>query len=132
MSVRERGLTLIEVVVATAVFGMVVFVVTAFYFTASSQGLLGRGVTTGTLLAQQRMELLKARRFASLAAGTTSETLDELGNTDPAGRYTRTTTITRPVLGTSRLAQVAVAVTWTEGTVPRTITLTTLMGELGP
>lgn len=132
MSVNARGLTLIEVVVATAVFGMVVFVVTAFYFTASSQGLLGRGVTTGALLAQQRQESLKARRFASLSAGTTNETLDELGNADPAGRYTRTTTITRPVLGTSRLAQIAVAVSWLEGTVPRTVTLTALLGELGP
>jgi len=125
----DSGLTLIEVVVATAVFGLVVFVLTGFYFTASSHGLLGRSVTTGTLLAQQRLEWLKGRSFAGLVAGTTTETVDELGTPDPAGRYTRTTTITRPVLGSSRLSQVAVTVTWLEGTVTRTVTLTTLMGD---
>jgi len=124
-----RGLTLIEVVVATAVFGLVVFVLTGFYFTASSQGLLGRSVTTGTLLAQQRLEWIKGRSFTSLVAGTTTETIDELGAADPAGRYTRTTTVTRPVLGSAPLAQIAVTVTWLEGTVTRTVTLTTLVGD---
>jgi len=130
MSVRDtRGLTLVEVVVATAVFGLVVFVLTGFYFTASSQGLLGRGVTTGTLLAEQRVEWLKGRSFASLVAGTTTETVNELGTSDPAGLYTRTTTVTRPVLGSARLAQIAVTVSWLEGTVTRTVTLTTLLGD---
>ena len=123
-----KGLTLIEVVVATAVFGMVAFVLTAFYFTASSQGLVGRGVTTGTLLAQQRLEWLRGRSYASLTSGTTTETLTELGAADPAGRYTRTTVVTKPAPAGAGLAQVDVTVTWLEGAAARTVTLTTLVG----
>jgi len=122
-------MTLVEVVVATAVFGMVVFVLTAFYFTAASQGTRGRDVTAGTLLAQQQLETLRSRSFATLAPGTVTETVDELGAAGPAGRYTRTTVVTTPVLGTSRLAQITVTVTWLEGTVTRAVTLTTLVGD---
>ncbi len=124
-----KGLTLIEVVVATAVFGLVVFVLTAFYFTASSQGLVGRGVTTGTLLAQQRLEWLRSRTYTSLVNGTTTETLDELGTADPAGRYTRTTVVTKPAPAGAGLTQIDVTVTWLEGTATRTVTLTTLVGN---
>lgn len=124
------GLTLIEVVVAAAVFGIVVFIVTAFYFTASSQGVVGRGVTAGTLLAQQKLETLRVRSYASLSAGTTTETLDELGGADPAGRYTRTTVVTKPAPAGARLAQVDVTVSWTEGAGTRSVTLSTLLGDL--
>lgn len=130
MSVRDaRGLTLIEVVVATAVFALVVFVVTAFYFTASSQGAAGRGVTTGVLLAQQRMETLRSRSYGALVSGTTTETVDELGAASPAGRYTRTTVVTKPAPAGAGLAQVDVTVAWLEGTVTRSVTLTTLLGD---
>lgn len=124
-----KGFTLIEVVVATAVFGLVVFVLTAFYFTASSQGLVGRGVTTGTLLAQQRLEWVRGRSYASLTSGTTTETINELGAADPAGRYTRTTVVTKPAPAGAGLAQIDVTVTWLEGSSTRTVTLTTLAGN---
>lgn len=130
MPVRDsRGLTLIEVVVATTVFALVVFVVTAFYFTASSQGLAGRGVTTGVLLAQQRMEMLRARSYAALAGGTTVETVDELGASSPAGRYTRTTVVTKPAPAGASLAQIDVTVAWAEGAATRSVTLSTLLGD---
>jgi Tfp pilus assembly protein PilV len=131
MSVRgAAGLSLIEVVVATAVFGIVVFVVTAFYFTAASQGAVGRGVTTGTLLAQQKLETLRTRSYAALSSGTTTETIDELGAVDPAGRYTRMTVVTKPAPAGARLAQVDVTVSWTEGAATRSVTLSTLLGDL--
>ena len=124
-----KGLTLIKVVVATAVFGLVVFVLTAFYFTASSQGLVGRGVTTGTLLAQQRLEWLRSRTYTSLVNGTTTETLDELGTADPAGRYTRTTVVTKPAPAGAGLTQLDVTVTWLEGAATRTVRMTTMVGN---
>jgi prepilin-type N-terminal cleavage/methylation domain-containing protein len=131
MSLREaRGLTLIEVIVATAVFALVVFIVTGFYVTASSQGVIGRGLTTGTLLAQQRIESLRGRGYTALTAGTTVETVDELGAADPAGRYTRTTVVTKPAAAGAGLAELDVTVSWLEGGTPRVVRLTTLVGDL--
>ncbi len=127
MPVRsQRGLTLIEVVTAVAVFGIVVAVLTGFFLIASARGLLGRDVTAAALLAQQRLEVLKSKEYASLPGLAATEVIDNLGNPAPGGPYTRVTTITTPALGTPRLTQIDVTVTWLDQSVPRTMTLSTL------
>lgn len=125
----SRGLTLIEVVVATAVFGLVVIVLGGFFAISSSRSLLGQDVTAGALLAQQRIEFLKAKQASSLSGFAATETLDELGNASPSGQFTRTTTVTTPVLGTTLLTQVDVTVTWLERGLTRTVTLSSLIGD---
>lgn len=128
MPVRsQRGLTLIEVVTAVAVFGIVVAVLTGFFLIASARGLLGRDVTTAALLAQQRLEVLKSKEYASLPGFGATEIIDSLGNAAPGGPYTRVTTITTPALGTPRLTQIDVTVTWLDQSVSRTMTLSTLV-----
>ncbi len=127
MSVRrQRGMTLIEVVTAVAIFGVVVAVLTGFFLIASARGLLGRDVTTAALLAQQRLELLKSKEYASLPGFAATEVLDSLGNATPGGPYTRVTTLTTPALGTPALTQIDVTVTWLDQTVTRTLTMSTL------
>jgi prepilin-type N-terminal cleavage/methylation domain-containing protein len=125
----ERGMTILEVVIATAIFGLVVTVLTGFFLVASSRGLLGRNVTAAALLAQQRIELLKSKAYSSLPGFAASEQLDNLGNATPSGLYTRVTTITSPVLGTPRLTEIDVAVTWMDQAISRTLTLSTLVAS---
>lgn len=130
MSVRNAwGLTLIEVVVATAVFGLVVFALTGFYLTASSRGTLGRTETTGALLAQQRLEFLKSKAYASLPGFGSTETVDELGNPSAGAPYTRVTAITTPYLGSSRLTRIDVTVNWLDVEIARTITLSSVVAD---
>lgn len=130
MSIRDdRAFTLIEVIVATAVFAMVVFVITGVFFTASSRGLLGQNVTAGALLAQQRLEFLKSKGYASLSGFAATETLDELGNASPTGQFTRITAVTTPFLLTSKLTRLDVTMNWTDQGVARTVMLSTLMGD---
>ncbi len=130
MPVRsQQGMTILEVVIATAIFGLVVTVLTGFFLVASSRGLLGRNVTAAALLAQQRIELLKSKGYASLPGFAATEQLDSLGNTTPSGLYTRVTTITSPVLGTPRLTEIDVAVTWMDQAISRTLTLSTLVAS---
>jgi len=102
---------------------------TGFFLVASSRGLLGRNVTAAALLAQQRIELLKSKGYASLPGFAATEQLDSLGNATPSGLYTRVTTITSPVLGTIRLTEIDVAVTWMDQAISRTLTLSTLVAS---
>ncbi len=130
MPVRsQRGMTLVEVVAAVAVFGIVVAVLTGFFLIASARGLLGRDVTAAALLAQQRIEVLYGKEYASLPGFAATELIDSLGNATPNGPYTRVTAVTTPVLGTARLTQIAVTVSWLDQTIPRTLTLTTLAAD---
>ncbi len=130
MSVRsQRGMTILEVVIATAIFGLVVTVLTGFFLVASSRGLLGRNITAAALLAQQRIELLKSKGYSSLSGFAATEQLDSLGNATPSGLYTRVTTITSPVLGTPRLTEVDVTVNWMDQAISRNLTLSTLVAS---
>jgi type II secretory pathway pseudopilin PulG len=122
-------MTILEVVIATAIFGLVVTVLTGFFLVASSRGLLGRNITAAALLAQQRIELLKSKGYSSLSGFAATEQLDSLGNATPSGLYTRVTTITSPVLGTPRLTEVDVTVTWMDQAISRTLTLSTLVAS---
>lgn len=122
-------MTILEVVIAVAIFGLVVSVLTGFFLITSSRGLLGRNITAAALLAQQRIELLKSKSYSSLPGFVATEQLDSLGNANPSGPYTRVTAVTSPVLGTSRLTEVDVTVTWLDQAVSRTLTLSTLVAN---
>ncbi len=125
----ERGMTLMEVVIAVAIFGIVVTTLTGFFLIASARGLLGREVTGAVLLAQQRIELLKAKNYTNLPGYAATEQLDSLGNATASGLFTRVTTITTPVLGTAKLTQIDVTVSWMDQANSRTVTLSTLMAN---
>jgi prepilin-type N-terminal cleavage/methylation domain-containing protein len=125
----QRGMTLLEVVIAVAIFGIVVTTLTGFFLIASARGLVGREVTGAVLLAQQRIELLKAKNYTNLPSYAATEQLDSLGNTTASGPFTRVTTITTPVLGTAKLTQIDVTVSWMDQANSRTVTLSTLMAN---
>ncbi|MDR7400808.1 MAG: hypothetical protein QN155_01035 [Armatimonadota bacterium] len=120
-------MTLVEVVAAVAVFGLVAAVLTGFYLIASTRGLLGRDTTAAALLAQQRIEQAQVLAYGSLAGLAGTEVLDSLGVPAADGPYTRTTVVTTPALGTSRLTQVDVTVSWTDQNIPRQVALSTLV-----
>ena len=123
----QKGLTLVEVVAAVAVFGLVAAVLTGFYLTAATRGRLGRDATAAALLAQHRIEQAHSRAYGSLPALAGTEVVDSLGVPSADGPYTRTTVVTTPVLGTSRLTQVDVTVAWVDQNIPRQVTLSTLV-----
>ncbi len=125
----QRGMTLVEVVAAVAVFGLVAAVLTGFYLIASTRGLLGRDVSAAALLAQQRVEQAHTRAYGSLPSLAGTEVLDALGVPAADGPYTRTTVVTTPVLGTPRLTQVDVTVAWMDQGIPRQVILSTLVRQ---
>ena len=135
MSLKQaHGFALAEVVIAAAIFALGAMVVTGFYMTASGRGLLGRNVTAGALLAQQKIEAAQATAYSNLSTLAGTETLDELGNSSASGRYTRVTTVTRcdqspfcsPAPSTANLTQIQVTVTWSEPYAQKSFTAYTL------
>ena len=96
MAHGERGFSLGEVLVATLVLALgLVGIATGFQY-ATSGVELGRGESTATFLAEQRLEWLKALALTnwtstSLKAGTTTE---DYGAIADAPTYRRVTTIT--------------------------------------
>jgi prepilin-type N-terminal cleavage/methylation domain-containing protein len=91
----QRGFTLVEVLVATFVLSIgLVAVATGFQY-ATSGVESGRGETTATFLAEQRLEGLRAVAVtnfsdATLNAGTTTEAYGTIAS---AAAYRRVTTI---------------------------------------
>ena len=90
-----RGFSLVEILVATCVLsvGLVAVATGLMYATSSVEA--GRGETTATFLAEQRLELLKSLALtdwssALLVAGTTREGYGTLAG---ASLYRRDTTI---------------------------------------
>ena len=90
-----RGFSLVEILVATCVLsvGLVALGTGLLYATGSVE--VGRGETTATFLAEQRLELLKSLALtdwssALLVAGTTREGYGTLAGAPP---YRRDTTI---------------------------------------
>jgi len=111
---NERGFTLGEVLVATLLLSIgVVAVVTGFQY-ATSGVATGKGETTATLLAEARLEELKALALmdwtnATLNAGATTEVYGSIAD---APLYRRVTAITTSPGGTCtancKLVQVTV------------------------
>jgi prepilin-type N-terminal cleavage/methylation domain-containing protein len=120
------GFTMIEVLVALALFGIVGGGLVANSVAAVRHNRVSHGLSAATALAQDQLEQLRAldptTNPAALAAGTHADPdnpITALGG--PWGTFTRQWTVTRdsPVAGAST---VSVTVSWTDG-VTRTVRL---------
>ncbi|MBI4278762.1 MAG: prepilin-type N-terminal cleavage/methylation domain-containing protein [Armatimonadetes bacterium] len=126
----QRGLTMVEILVAAAVFGVVVVAIASYYPAASKGALIGRSTTFAVLAAQQRMEEVFSKAYASVtSANFPNDTVSDGVNT-----YARTVTITdcsgdatSPCESSARLKKVVVGVSWTDAAVSKSINYSTLI-----
>lgn len=124
--VRERGFTLLEVLIAISIFSVGVLAVAAMQGTATRGNRLGNELTQATTLAQQQIEELKSSDFSSatLAPGNYNDPnnpIDETGQN--GGIFTRSWVIAAHTTF-SRLVTVTVA--WTIGTTTHNVVLSTV------
>jgi len=75
-----RGFTLIETIVATALLAIALVTLAQIVATSVRRGLAARTRTTAVMLAEQRMEELRGRPWASIVTGHTVEYLDTNGD----------------------------------------------------
>ena len=128
---RERGFTLLEVLIAISIFSIGVLAVAAMQGTATRGNRLGNELTRATVLAQQQIEVLKSADTshpATLATGLPTgnyndpnNPIDETGQN--GGIFARSWVI---AANTTFSRLVTVTVSWTIGTKTYNVVLSTV------
>jgi len=136
----EAGFTLIEITVATALFGVLVFTLAEFYPFAALNGQLGRSLSFATRLAQLQMEEIRTKTFDYINNNSPNNSTEpECTVNTQYSQATVTFTVTSvcvpcindstgPCLNSANLIKATVTVTWVEAATQsrRSITLFTL------
>ena len=122
---NERGLTLIEVLIAIGIFSIGILAVAQLQFVNIRNNTTGNITTIATMLARQQMETLKAQAdVTSLSTGADPDNpIDEDGNA--GGIFTRSWTVDNP-LGSSTSRRLTVTVSWNRRGQTRNVVLTSM------
>ncbi|MEW6308461.1 MAG: type II secretion system protein [Bacillota bacterium] len=118
---RERGLTLIEVLVSVAILGLLVMPVFELFRAGMAGDALARTSTVATALCQEKLEALRHSGYTAIQA-------EAAAPVPGFTAYTREVLVTSPETG---LKQVTVIVTWTIMKLTRSVRLTTLVAGGG-
>ena len=110
---KNRGFSLIEVMIAMAIFSIGVLAVGSMQLSTTKNNTTGNIMTEATMLARQKIEELK---------NLDRSALDTADGNDTAGIYTREW-VTDPVPGSSIAYQLIVTVRWTRRGPERSVVL---------
>lgn len=120
---RQQGFSLIEVVVALAIFSIGILAIAQLQISAVRNNTNGNLATQATMLAEAQIENLKNTNDVTLLADSVETGIDQDGSS--GGIYTRTTAITNP-LGGDFSRQIQVTVQWVRNGRLRRVILKTL------
>ena len=125
---NTRGFTLIEILIAIAIFSIGVLAVAKMQLWNAKNNTTGNLTTMATLLGRAKIEELKGHDITDteLTTGTYEDSdnpIDADGN--PGGIFTRQWTVTNP-LGGSNTRQIEVQVSWNGLGQNRNVVLTTI------
>lgn len=121
---ENNGFTLIEVLIAIAVFSIGILAVASMQLFNTKNNTTGNIMTQATMLARAQIEQLKnAADVTTLANGSDPSLIDENGA--PGGIFARSWTVTNP-LGGNATRQIQVTVNWNRRGQNRSVVLTTI------
>lgn len=127
MKTNVEGFSLVELIVAMAVFGIMAIGVINLFISIDALQRRAQRVETATRAAETQIESLRNNHYNSLETGTTLDFSDELPDNLPEPR-TGEVEITEPTPGLKRLE---VTVTYAQEPQDKSITLTGLIGSIG-
>jgi type IV pilus assembly protein PilV len=120
---RQQGFSMIEVVIALAIFSIGILAIAQLQFSAVRNNTTGNLATQATMLAEAQIENLKNTGDVTQLTDSVEAGIDQNGAS--GGIYTRTTTITNP-LGGDFSRQIQVNVRWVRNGRMRQVVLKTL------
>lgn len=124
---NTNGFTLVELIVAIAIIGVMASGITGLYIAIDNTQRKTRLLETATRAGEKKIEELRNNHYNSLPNDDTITFTDELPDTLPAPR-SGTITVSEPVAGIKR---VDLNITYTDGRASRNVELSSLIGVLG-
>jgi type IV pilus assembly protein PilV len=119
---RERGFTIIEVLVALAIMTIGMLGILAIYKGQMSASGYSRRATEAAVLAEDKLEQLRTAPITTAIDG--NDRIDSKGVANLEGPFDRTWTLEAD--GTGTLTTITVAVAWSEGDGNHSLTFRTL------
>lgn len=126
MNNKQSGFTLVELVVAIVVIGLMVVGVTSLYITIEGTQRKTRLLEIATRAGEKKIEELRNNHYNSLENDSTIDFTDELPTTLPES--SGTVDVSEPTPGVKR---VDLNITYKDGRVNKEVELSSLIGVLG-
>jgi len=120
---NQRGYTLIEVLIAVAIFSIGILAIASLQLSTARNTKIGNVVTQATMLARDQIEALKRVTEVTTLSNGSQTDIDAQGN--PGGIFDRSWSISNP-LGGSNTRQITVTVSWNHNGENRSIELSTI------
>lgn len=127
MKTKENGFTIVELLVTIVVTGLIVAAVMTLFITIERTQYKIQMLETATRAGEQQIEALRNNSYSSLTPGSTINFTSNLPDTLPSPR-SGTVAISEPTPGIRR---VDVTVTYRDGNKPKSVKLSSLIGQLG-
>jgi prepilin-type N-terminal cleavage/methylation domain-containing protein len=129
-TVRQRGFTLIEVVVTAAFVGIVVLAIDQMFVALRQVNREADQYTIATEVAQQLVEQYRNLPYTAISTGTTDVTSSALSSY-PSLKSPRSATITVTQVDPNGLKQLDVAVSYTDRTGTKNVQFETVVSNKG-
>lgn len=124
---NTRGFTLVELIVAIALIGLMASGITSLYIAIEKTQRKTKLLETATRAGEKKIEELRNNHYNSLQNNTTITFTDELPGSLPSPR-SGTASISEPIAGIKR---VDLDITYKDGASSRKVELSSLIGVLG-